>query len=82
MFQHSDELYPYISALYDAGYTAGCSTDPLMYCPDTVMDRGMAAVFMLRGEYGESYSPANPTGFFVDNWSSGPMGAKMVGSHV
>ncbi|MGD8813649.1 MAG: C1 family peptidase, partial [Anaerolineales bacterium] len=30
-------LHDYIEALYQAGYTAGCSTDPLMYCPEQVM---------------------------------------------
>ena len=69
-------LYDEIKALYDAGYTSGCSTDPLLFCPDTVMDRGMAAVFMLRGQYGASYTPANPTSIFGDNWSAGPWAQK------
>ena len=71
-----DEMYPYVKALYDAGYTSGCSTEPLLFCPDTVMDRGMAAVFMLRGQYGASYTPANPTGIFGDNWNAGPWAQK------
>ncbi|MBK7318998.1 hypothetical protein [Candidatus Villigracilis affinis] len=29
-------LYKYIQALYDAGYTAGCSSSPMMFCPDTI----------------------------------------------
>ena len=68
--------WSYIETLYSNGYTAGCNADPLMFCPDTVMDRGMAAVFMLRGQYGESYTPANPTGIFGDNWSAGPWAQK------
>ena len=69
-------LYEYMEALYAAGYTAGCSTDPLMFCPDTVMDRGMAAVFMLRGQFGASYVPGDPTGIFGDNWNAGPWAQK------
>ena len=53
--------YDYIQALWDAGYTAGCSTDPLMFCPDMVMDRAQSAVFMLRGQFGTVYvPPPNP----------------------
>ena len=70
------QLYDEIEALYAAGYTAGCSTEPLMYCPDTVMDRGMAAVFMLRGQFGGGYTPVNPTGIFGDNWNAGPWAQK------
>jgi len=66
------ELYPHIIALYNAGYTGGCSTDPLMYCPDTIMDRGMGAVFMLRGQFGSGYEPAPATGtLFADMTNTG-----------
>jgi hypothetical protein len=50
-------LYAYIQALYDAGYTAGCSTNPMMFCPDTILDRAQSAVFMLRGQMGSGYTP-------------------------
>jgi hypothetical protein len=62
-------LYPYIQALYDAGYTAGCSTNPLMFCPDTILDRAQSAVFMLRGQLGSDYTPPSaPWNTFADNW--------------
>jgi hypothetical protein len=62
--------YDDILALWDAGYTAGCSTDPLLYCPDTVMDRAQSAVFMLRGQLGTGYSPPpEPWDTFADDWS-------------
>lgn len=67
-----DPMYPYIEALYNAGYTSGCSVDPLMYCPDAIMDRAMAAVFMLRGQFGAEYTPnPTPSGILKDDWSQG-----------
>ncbi|HNA55958.1 MAG TPA: hypothetical protein PLM13_16580, partial [Anaerolineales bacterium] len=63
-------LHDYIEALYQAGYTAGCSTDPLMYCPDTILDRAQSAVFMLRGQMGSTYSPPSaPWDTFADDWT-------------
>ncbi len=65
-------LHDYIEALYDAGYTAGCLTGPLRYCPDNTMNRAESAVFMLRGEFGSGYvPPAAPWGSFADDWSPG-----------
>jgi hypothetical protein len=63
-------LHDYIEALYASGYTAGCSTSPLMYCPDTILDRAQSAVFMLRGAKGSSYiPPAAPWNTFVnESW--------------
>jgi hypothetical protein len=52
--------YDYIEALYEAGYVAGCSTDPLMYCPEATMTRAESAVFVERGVHGEGYLPPNP----------------------
>ncbi len=63
-------LHDYIESLYDNGYTAGCSTDPLMYCPDTILDRAQSAVFMLRGQMGSGYTPpAAPWNTFGDDWT-------------
>ncbi len=56
-------LYPYIEALYSAGYTAGCQTpgNPLSYCPTRTFRRDESAVFMLRGLLGGNYgTPADP----------------------
>jgi len=47
----------YIEALYDAGYVAGCSTSPRLYCPDRVLTRAESAVFILRGAHGAITSP-------------------------
>ena len=58
-----------IEAIYQAGYVAGCSADPRLYCPDRILNRAESAVFVLRGEYGSIADPphtppATPT--FVD----------------
>jgi hypothetical protein len=68
--------HPYfddIEALYQAGYTAGCSTDPLMYCPEATMNRAESAVFVERGIHGASYEPPSPSNqvfgdVFLDQW--------------
>ncbi|MFC2028853.1 S8 family peptidase [Chloroflexota bacterium] len=59
-------LHDHIQALYGGGFTAGCSADPLMYCPGANLNRTEAAVFMLRGMIGTGYSPPS-TGFVFDN---------------
>ncbi len=57
-------LFDYIETLYNAGYTAGCLTSPLRYCPDNTMTRAESAVFMLRGEFGSGLcAPSCSLGF-------------------
>jgi subtilisin family serine protease len=51
----------YIQALYLAGYVAGCNADPLMYCPDSVISRAEAAVFVERGIHYSTYLPGDPS---------------------
>jgi hypothetical protein len=53
--------YEAIETLYQAGYVAGCSTDPLMYCPEATMTRAESAVFIERGIHGADYLPDQPT---------------------
>jgi CSLREA domain-containing protein len=60
----------YIEILYANGYTGGCSTSPLLFCPDTIMNRAQAAVFMVRGNFGGGYIPVTPTHIFADDWSN------------
>jgi hypothetical protein len=70
-------LHDYIQALYDAGYTAGCLTSPLRYCPDNTMTRAESAVFMLRGQFGSGYvPPPEPWDTFADDWSPGTWAEK------
>ena len=37
-----------IEALFAAGITTGCRTDPLMYCPDRAVTRAQMASFLVR----------------------------------
>jgi hypothetical protein len=51
----------YIEALYNAGYVAGCSTSPRLYCPSLTLSRAEAAVFVERGIHALSFFPPIPT---------------------
>jgi hypothetical protein len=53
--------YAYIEALYQADYVAGCSTDPLLYCPEDILTRAESAVFVERGIHGAGTLPDQPT---------------------
>jgi hypothetical protein len=53
--------HDYIELLYQDGYIAGCSTSPLMYCPDKVMTRAESAVFVERGIHGADFLPGDPS---------------------
>jgi parallel beta-helix repeat protein len=53
--------HDYIETLYQEGYTSGCSTEPLMYCPEKVMNRAESSVFLERGIHGAEYDPPDPT---------------------
>jgi uncharacterized protein YkwD len=56
--------HPYhdeIELLYNGSYTSGCSTDPLMYCPERTMNRAESAVFVERGTHGADVDPPDPT---------------------
>lgn len=67
--------HPYwneIEILYQNGFTAGCNTSPLKFCPDAVMNRAQMAVFTLRGERGTNYlPPPEPWDTFSDDWIPG-----------
>jgi hypothetical protein len=49
-----------IEVLYKNGYITGCSTDPLLYCPEDIMTRAESAVFVERGIHGADYMPVQP----------------------
>ncbi|MFQ5409969.1 MAG: S8 family serine peptidase, partial [Anaerolineales bacterium] len=68
--------YRYIQAIYNGGFTAGCSSSPLLYCPDTILQRAQSAVFVLRGQFGTNYSPPTSSGTFSDDWSKGTWAEK------
>jgi hypothetical protein len=50
----------YIIDLYENGYVAGCSAEPLLFCPENTMTRAESAVFVERGLWGGGYLPPNP----------------------
>jgi hypothetical protein len=52
--------------LWEDGYTAGCGTDPLIYCPLQQHTRAEGAVFFLRMLNGADYEPPEAQGLFVD----------------
>lgn len=58
--------YGWIESLWLDGYTAGCSTNPLQYCPSRQHTRAEGSVFFLRIKNGVSYQPPDPTGIFTD----------------
>ena len=53
---------PYIEQLYNDGLTGGCASNPLRYCPTSLVTRAQMATFLIREAYGESYTPPPPTG--------------------
>jgi hypothetical protein len=51
----------WVNGLWDDGYTAGCGTNPLVYCPWQGHTRAEGCVFYLRMLRGASYDPPQPT---------------------
>jgi hypothetical protein len=56
----------YIEALYNAGITAGCGTNPLRFCPNSSVLRSELAILMLRTQMGGGVLPPPATGLFAD----------------
>jgi hypothetical protein len=56
-----------IERLYVAGFTTGCSDNPLAYCPERSVTRAEMAIFIERGMNTATYTPPPATGtIFVD----------------
>jgi hypothetical protein len=53
---------PYIEQLYADDLTSGCGTNPLRYCPSSLLTRAEMAVFLLRARHGQAYAPPPATG--------------------
>ena len=51
----------WIEKLAADGITAGCQTDPPLYCPTNPVTRAQMAIFLLRAKYGPAYEP-DPVG--------------------
>lgn len=54
------------NGLWEDGYTAGCGTDPLIYCPTQEHTRTEGTVFFLRMLHGAGYVPPDSAGIFSD----------------
>ncbi|MCJ7583899.1 MAG: S-layer homology domain-containing protein [Anaerolineales bacterium] len=54
--------WSWINRLYASGITTGCSTNPLMYCPENSVTRAQMAIFLERGMNGPTYTPPPGTG--------------------
>jgi len=52
----------WIERLANAGITSGCSTNPMMYCPEDLVTRAQMAIFLERGMNGSDYTPPAATG--------------------
>jgi hypothetical protein len=52
--------------LWNEEFTAGCGTDPLIFCPIQGHTRTEGTVFYLRMLHGTNYTPPDPTGIFAD----------------
>jgi photosystem II stability/assembly factor-like uncharacterized protein len=52
----------WIERLYLAGITGGCSTNPMLYCPEGSVTRAQMAIFLERGIKGSDYVPPDGTG--------------------
>lgn len=62
-----DQWYAkWANGLWEDGYTAGCDTDPLIYCPLQGHTRTEGSVFFLRMMNGVDYVPPAPVGIFAD----------------
>jgi hypothetical protein len=59
--------HDYIEALYEAGYTSGCSTSPPLFCPDRYTTRAEMAVFILKAKHGSNYIPPSPSGTMFED---------------
>ena len=60
-----DPFKSFIEEFYNSGVTSGCSTSPLMYCPNAAVTRGQMAVFIERALGNFSPTPS-PSGMFSD----------------
>jgi hypothetical protein len=55
----------YIQGIFDDGLTAGCNTDPLIYCPNVPVTRAQMSVLVWKDQHGSTAPPAC-TGVFAD----------------
>jgi len=74
----NDWAFPYVEALYRAGYVKGCQETPVRrYCVRDPLNRAEESVFILRGVLGADFVPRQPNtppfddvpvGFWAADW--------------
>lgn len=76
--------YGWIESLWRDGYTAGCGTTPMIFCPLRQHTRAEGSVFFMRILNGVDYEPPPPVGLFddvpVDQYPPNPWYAAWVES--
>ncbi|OFV82517.1 MAG: hypothetical protein A2W26_08925 [Acidobacteria bacterium RBG_16_64_8] len=70
----------WVKALWDDGFTAGCATDPLSFCPGQGHTRGEAAVFFVRLLRGKDYQPTETASLPYVDVPQGAWYRKWVGA--
>ncbi|HPC83678.1 MAG TPA: carboxypeptidase regulatory-like domain-containing protein [Thermoanaerobaculaceae bacterium] len=61
----------FVHAIYRHGITAGCSSDPLVFCPASLVNRAQNAVFLGVAGHGTGFAPPPPTGAVFDDVPAG-----------
>ncbi len=77
--------HPYyrdIETLYANGMTAGCSTNPLKYCPDQIMNRAQTAVFTLARQFWDCLFPSGSPAYIPGRLEQGSLGGAVGGGDV
>jgi len=81
VFEDVDQSYwafAWISRLYRAGITTGCSTDPMNFCPGNFVSRAEMAIFLERGMRGSTYEPPTASGSLFADVSLSTWGAAWI----
>ncbi len=68
----SDPDARHIKLIYQKGVTAGCNTNPVLYCPDATLTRAQMSVFLVKGYKPDGFAPPPCQGTFQDVSCSGP----------
>jgi hypothetical protein len=51
---------PWVTTLYEQGYSTGCGEDPLVFCPWRPLSRAEAVVFFMKMMHGPEFMPPQP----------------------
>ena len=74
----SEWFAKWAAQLWDDGYTAGCGTDPLIFCPYSRHTRAEATVFFERIIHGRDYLPVEPASLPYEDVARGAWYSKWV----